>query len=160
MPEIEVDGRRLAMRRVELADVIDLRHQVLREGLPREEAVFEGDAGPTARHYAAVELSPGTGGRVRTVCCATFHLNAWAGETAWQLRGMATAPDLRGRGVGRALMEWAEQDLRQAAPVRLLWCNARVPALSFYLAQGWEIRSEIFDIPTAGPHHKLTKRLD
>ena len=46
-----------------------------------------------------------------------------------------------------------------ALPVRLFWCNARVPALAFYQRQGWQIMSEQFDIPTAGPHRKMTKRL-
>ena len=45
------------------------------------------------------------------------------------------------------------------SPVRLFWCNARVPALRFYQRHGWRIVSDQFDIPTAGPHRKLVKRL-
>jgi hypothetical protein len=43
----------------------------------------------------------------------------------------------------------------------LLWCNARrtIPAAGFYQKQGWTIVSDIFEIPTAGPHVKMSKRL-
>ena len=152
MPEVEVDGQRIELRAVRLDEIMDLRHEVLRHGLPRESAVFDGDNAPTSRHYAAIHDG-------RAVGCATLHLNQWEGEPAWQLRGMATDPPFRGRGVGRALLQWVESDARAAGPVRLLWCNARAPAVPFYQSQGWAIRSDLFDIPTAGPHRRMTKRL-
>lgn len=145
----------ITLRRAALEELIDLRHQVLRAGLPRESAIFDADALPDARHYGAFRGNTGN----TTVGCATLHLNSWEGEPAWQLRGMAVAPELCGRGVGRAILSFLEADVLQASPVRLLWCNARAPAAGFYRKQGWEIRSEPFDIPTAGPHYKMTKRL-
>ena len=140
------------MRRAAVEELIDLRHVVLREGLPREAAIFDGDHLPDSRHYGAFEAG-------RAVGCATLLLNQWEGEPAWQLRGMAVAPHLCGRGVGRAVLQFLEADVRETSPVRLLWCNARVPASGFYRKQGWSIRSEQFEIPTAGPHYKMTKRL-
>src|SRR4051812_42717504 len=140
------------LRPAGLEEILDLRHDVLRHGLPRDAAVFEGDADPAARHYGAF-----VGGRV--VCCVTLHVSRWEGETAWQLRGMATAADVRGQGIGRALMAFLEADVRAASAVRLLWCNARVPAAGFYQSLGWAVRSDVFDIPTAGPHYRMTKRL-
>ena len=49
----------------------------------------------------------------------------------------------------------AGQDGRGA----LLWCNARVPYVPFYEAMGWRVVSGQFEIPTAGPHVKMLKRL-
>jgi predicted GNAT family N-acyltransferase len=147
MDEIRVD-----IRAASLADVWDLRHQVLRHGLPRETAVFDGDAAETTRHVAAV-----AGGRV--VGCATLHLNEWQGRRAWQLRGMATADDVRGRGVGRRMLAFLEREVLAGSPVRLLWCNARVPAVGFYRRVGWQVASEVFEIPTAGPHVKMFRDL-
>src|SRR5688572_13633278 len=89
------------VREAALDDVIDLRHRVLREGLPRESAVFAGDQDPGSRHFAAV-----CDGRV--VGCATLHASRWQDEPAWQLRGMATAPDFRGRRIGRAMLAFIE----------------------------------------------------
>jgi GNAT superfamily N-acetyltransferase len=150
---LELDGVRLELRRAPVEELIDLRHDVLRHGLPREAAMFDGDEAPTTRHYGAFE---GT----TVVGCATLMLNQWEGEPAWQVRGMATDARFRSRGLGAALLGLAEAELgAECSPVRLLWCNARVPAIRFYEKLGWAVRCEPFDIPTAGPHVKMTKRL-
>lgn len=149
----QIGGLAVELRPAALDEIIDLRHDVLRHGLPREAAVFEGDSDPAARHYGAF-----VGGQ--PVCCVTLHVSRWEGEPAWQLRGMATAADVRGRGIGRALMAFLEAEVRAASAVRLFWCNARVPAAGFYRSIGWATRSDVFDIPTAGPHYRMTKRLE
>ena len=145
----------LLIRRARAAEVIDLRHAVLRQGLPRAAAVFPGDDAPDARHYGAFRGA-------EILCCVTLHASGWEGEPAYQLRGMATAPNVRRTGIGRRVIKWMEQDLRTAAgggAVLLLWCNARVPAVGFYRAMGWAIVSDEFDIPTAGAHFRMLKRL-
>jgi GNAT superfamily N-acetyltransferase len=144
----------MELRRGSLEEIVDLRHVALRAGLPREAAIFDGDHDASTRHYAAFG-GPG----MRVVGCATLHLNSWNGQPAWQLRGMATDPSVRGTGVGRRLLEFAERDLADAPAVQQLWCNARVPAVGFYQRAGWVVASEVFDIPTAGPHVRMTKRL-
>lgn len=140
-----------SIRRVRLDDVIDLRHQVLRQGLPRQAAVFEGDHNPGARHYGAFAGE-------QLIGCATLHLNRFEQQAAWQLRGMAVAEGLRSRGVGRQMLRFIDQDLTDS-PIRLLWCNARVPARAFYQKLGWEVVSEVFEIPTAGPHVRMVRRV-
>lgn len=143
-------------RRASLSEIIDLRHTVLRQGLPRAEAQFAGDEAPTSRHYGAFRGS-------ELLCCATLHARDWQGEPAWQLRGMATAHDERRQGLGRRLLEFLEQDLidsaRGTGSPLLLWCNARVPAAAFYRRMGWDVLSDEFDVPTAGPHVRMVKRL-
>jgi predicted GNAT family N-acyltransferase len=141
------------IRAASASEVIDLRHEILRAGLPRETAVFDGDAAPTTRHIVAVTA----GGRV--VGCATVHLNQWNGRPAWQLRGMATAADFRGRGLGRRMLAYLESAVLAGSPVRQMWCNARVPAAGFYQRLGWRVVSEAFEIPTAGPHVRMTREL-
>lgn len=143
----------ITVRQADLDELVDLRHTVLRRGLPRSEAIFPGDDAPTSRHYAAFR------GR-EILCCATLHASEWKGETAWQLRGMATAPQARRTGLGRRVLKLIEADLRRnAGGVLLMWCNARVPALAFYREMGWEVVSDEFEIPTAGPHVRMMKRL-
>jgi GNAT superfamily N-acetyltransferase len=140
------------VRTARFEEILQLRHEVLRAGLPPEAAVFEGDLAPTSRHYGAFVGE-------RNVGCATLHLNRWQDEPAWQLRGMATSPDFRSNGLGRQMLSFLESDLLGTHPVHLLWCNARVPAVKFYQRLRWQIVSEEFDIPTAGPHHQMVKRL-
>jgi GNAT superfamily N-acetyltransferase len=145
------------IRRSTLAQIINLRHAVLRAGLPLETAIFVGDELPTTRHYAAFT---GDAPDRQAIACATYHLSVSEGEPAWQLRGMATAEPYRGRGLGRMLLEFAERELlADPDSPGVLWCNARVPAVGFYQRMGWEIVSETFDIPTAGPHMKMRRLL-
>lgn len=141
----------IRIERAVLAQIIDLRHRILRAGLPRETAIFAGDDAETARHYAAWQQGAVVG-------CATFHLNSFENEPAWQLRGMASEQGMQRKGIGAALLRFAENELRTSSTL-LLWCNARVPAVGFYLKQGWAVVSEEFDIPTAGPHVRMRKRL-
>lgn len=145
-------GAQILIRRCPFEELVDLRHAVLRQGMPREAAVFEGDAAPTSRHYGAF-MGPAA------VCCATLHQSAWDEHPAWQLRGMATAPEFQRKGVGRALMGFVEEDLAEQRPVLHLWCNARIPAVEFYKQMGWSVKSETFEIPTAGPHVKMVRHL-
>src|SRR6185437_4960165 len=145
------------IRRASLDEIIDLRHIILRAGLPRETAIFPGDELVSSRHYGAFVREDSIH---RTVGCATLHLNQWESEPAWQLRGMATSNDFRRKGLGRAMLEFIDREIISdpAAP-RLFWCNARVPAIEFYKMLGWEIVSEPFEIPTAGPHVKMKRRV-
>ena len=134
--------------------VIDLRHAVLRKGLPRESAIFPGDEASSSRHFMA-EVDGAVVG------CVTLHLNEWANEPAWQLRGMAVAESHQGTGVGSKLLLTVERSITEspAEVPRLLWCNARMPAAVFYGRHGWQVVSEVFEIPSAGPHVKMIKRI-
>jgi GNAT superfamily N-acetyltransferase len=144
--------RRMTVRPVPVDDVIDLRHRVLRAGLPREAASFPGDDEPTAVHFAAIEGSTVVG-------CVTLIHRPHDGAPAWQLRGMAVAPERRGGGVGSALLAAVDAHVGASDFSRQLWCNARVPAVGFYARHGWRAVNDVFDIPTAGPHRAMVKRI-
>lgn len=139
--------------RADAEAVIELRLMVLRAGLARESAVFAGDEDPRSRHWIAVFNG-------KTVGCVTLHASTWEESPAWQLRGMAVAPELRNGGVGAMLLRAVEGSVRSDSPMPMLWCNARVPAVNFYRKHGWRVVSEEFEVPTAGPHVKMLKRLD
>jgi len=140
------------IRRAAASEVIDLRHAVLRAGLPRETATFPGDDDAAARHFVAEQDG-------RIVATLTLHLNRWGDQAAWQLRGMAVEPALQGSGIGAQLLLAAERSVLDDSPTHQLWCNARVPAVRFYEKHGWTVVSDPFDVPTAGPHVKMIKRL-
>jgi GNAT superfamily N-acetyltransferase len=138
----------ITCRRAAVAEILPLRHRILRTGLPFEAARFEGDSDPATRHYAAVT------GEV-PVGCLTLIPSAWEGRPAWQLRGMATDANEQRKGLGRQLLEAAVADARVDEPERIVWCNARTSAVGFYEKLGWQVVSEPFDVPTAGPHVKM-----
>ena len=130
-------------------EVMDLRHAVLRHGLPRQTAMFPGDDAPTAKHFIAEQDG-------KVIGCATLHLNEWNQTPAWQLRGMAVDPAHQGQGVGSALLN-AIGNAVAASQTNQLWCNARIHAAEFYRKHGWQTASEVLEIPHAGPHVKMIK---
>ena len=147
---------------VTLDRIIDLRHRILRAGLPIETAYFQGDEDLHTTHYAAFLTREGHKPMGRPVGCATFMLNLYDKMPAWQLRGMATEEAYQGTGVGRQLLGVAERELASNplyAHVETLWCHARVSAIKFYERSGWRRVSEVFDIPNAGPHVTMIKSM-
>jgi len=135
----------IEIRKVPVSQIIDLRHRVLRAGLPRESAHFSGD--DSAVHFAA--LLEG-----RAVGCCTLMPSRHEGNAALQLRGMAVEPSLQRSGIGVKLLVEAEIEAKRRK-IKTIWANCRTPAVPFYKRAGWQIISEEFQIETAGPHFKM-----
>ena len=131
-------------------EVIDLRHAVLRAGLGRETAIFKGDEEAGTRHFVATSSG-------EVVGCVTLLPSTFEGRPAWQLRGMAVTPALQRSGVGAQLLKAVERFVASDPSRQLLWCNARVPASGFYQRHGWRIVSDVFEIPSAGPHVRMVR---
>ena len=109
---------------------------------------------PTTVHLGAFDGE-------RLIGVATFFPDPYPGRPgalAWRLRGMATMEGVRGRGIGRALLERGIALAREAGAA-LVWCNGRLPAVGFYLKLGFEIDSGIIDPHGTGPHHRLVRDL-
>ena len=143
----------VVLRRATIDEILDVRHAVLRPGLPLDTARFEGDDELATRHFGAF-LPAG-----ENVACISCMRRSRAGLNAWQVRGMATRADLTGQGIGTALLGFAVAALREDAGPRLLWCNARVSAMGFWERAGWVIASDVFDIAGVGPHRVLELRI-
>jgi GNAT superfamily N-acetyltransferase len=144
--------------RLAIDEIIGLRHRLLRAGMPREAAQFPGDADASTWHVGLFHSWP-PNEKAPLVSAASFMLNTYQQAAAWQLRGMCTDGDYQSRGFGGALLTCAEAAIIKGSDVRCFWCNARVPAIRFYEKHGWKTDSEEFDIPTAGPHRKMVKRI-
>jgi GNAT superfamily N-acetyltransferase len=139
---------------VPVGEVLTLRAEVLRPGLPLDASRYaEDDADGT--HHVAVRLHDG-----RVVGCATYFPDPWPGSKApvdgpaWRLRGMATAPEVRGLGAGGLLLDRGIALVGKAG-ARLLWCNARTVALGFYVRYAFQVDPEEFP---SGPHGVLHHR--
>lgn len=143
----------LEIRQAEIKEILDLRWRILRAGLARESADFPGDDLPTTLHIGAFDGDACVG-------CASFMQNEWNGAPAWQLRGMAVEDGYRSQGIGQEILVFADQQILQRGYARQLWCNARMPAVAFYRKLGWQTVGAEFDIPTAGPHYKMSRVLD
>jgi len=75
---------------------------------------------------------------------------------AWRVRGMATAPDARGRGAGTAVLDAL---VRHAADegATSVWCNARTRAIPLYERARFNVVSDVFEPPDIGPHVRMER---
>ena len=129
-----------------------LRSLVLRPGKPLTEVVYPGDDAAGTLHLGV----RGDNGNVLAV--ASFFREPWADlpETpGYRLRGMAVQPDLRGTGIGRALLLEGLERLCLDPAVELVWCNARVTAIGFYERLGFAVLGEPFLVPGTDIPHRI-----
>jgi predicted GNAT family N-acyltransferase len=140
------------VRAAMLDEILPLRQAVIIQGTDRESPYFALDFDQSTRHFGVFQNG-------RCLGCATFVRSEYNDGPAWQLRGMATVPELQHRGIGRMLLKFAEDHLAQQSTIKTLWCNARLPAVPFYRKMGWKTVSDPFTLEGVGPHRKMVKTL-
>jgi len=129
-----------------------LRLQMLRNDTPSAIVTFPEDDLPGTLHLGVRD----TDGHI--VAISTWIPRQFHDRPAVQLRGMATAAHLQGRGVGAILVEAG--CARAAATAPLVWARARDTALGFYLRHGFAVDGDGFiDEQTQKPHHLIVRRL-
>lgn len=132
----------------------DLRHRVLRPHQAIEACHYPLDYELTSFHLAAYRDQ-------KVISVASFfkenHPDLQA-AVQYRLRGMATEPTLQGQGAGTALIQFAENHLRQKK-AEVWWCNARTTAAGYYEKQGMEQLGPIFELEPIGPHKVMIKNL-
>jgi predicted GNAT family N-acyltransferase len=145
----------IEIRRVSAEDVRPLRLRVLRVGVPSPNVAFEGDDAEDTFHAAAFD--DGSIVAVASVMRSPSPDDPTA-EGAWRVRGMATEPAVRNRGLGGALLERCLEHAERNGG-GLVWCNARVRAVPFYERHGFAPRGDVFDVPDIGPHVRMSRRV-
>ncbi|HEX8002560.1 MAG TPA: GNAT family N-acetyltransferase [Mycobacteriales bacterium] len=135
----------MEVRVVDPEETLDLRQRVLRPHQTKDEVRAQGDGAPQLAVYVEGRL----------VATANVRPEPMPGDPRagdWRLRGMASEPELRGRGFGAAALRAALDYARERGAARV-WCNARTPALGFYERHGFAVVGEEFELPDAGPHY-------
>jgi GNAT superfamily N-acetyltransferase len=130
-------------------DTWPLRKRVLRPHQEGDAVVLGGDDDQRAAHLGARDAD----GTIVGIATISPQDCPWAPDRpgAWRLRGMATADELRGRGVGALVLGAAVRHARGHG-AGLVWCNARVGALAFYTRAGFVAAGERYVDPLLGPH--------
>lgn len=137
---------------VSAAHTYPLRRSVLRSGTPTTNVTFDEDEWPGVVHLAL---------RVDRdlVAVSTWIPRPYETHPAVQLRGMATATELQGSGLGGILLEAGCERMARDG-VALVWARARDSALTFYGRHGFEIAGDGFiDATTELPHHVIVRVL-
>jgi len=131
----------------EYHQMVQLRNEILRRplGLKFDPAELEKEKDEIL--IAAFEEEKMLG------CCMLIKY----GPDAVRLRQMAVLPTLQGKGVGRALMQFAENIARDMGYKRIMM-HARKTATGFYEKLGYEVTSDEFEEVTL-PHVVMEKGL-
>jgi GNAT superfamily N-acetyltransferase len=131
-----VDIRTIAAR-----DTTALRDAVLRPGL-LPGSVYPGDDAADTLHLGA--FIGDTLAAVATLC--REPIPGPRSATSWRLRGMATLPEHRGRGLGKEL---AQRCIAYGAGQRgtVVWCTSRIATVPFYQVLGFVECGEPFRLP-------------
>jgi len=145
----------IQVRAITAEETRPLRHAVLRPGQSFEQTVYSRDDHPETVHLGAFDGH-------RLVAIASLYREARphrATRAAWRLRGMATDADEQGRGLATVVLDASVAHVAAEGGGEL-WCNARVPALGFYLRCGFEVDGDEFEIDGIGPHVVVTRMVD
>lgn len=132
-----------------------VRDAVLRAGLPPGGSVYPGDDAADTLHLGA--WREGCLIAVATVC--REPLPGASQPDAWRLRGMATVPAARGRGVGRRLAQECMAYAREKGAA-VVWCSARLEVASFYAELGFGTCGEPFRLPEFSDRVYVAMRLE
>lgn len=129
----------------------ELRRTVLRPHETVAQLALADDDEATTGTFAALDEEGVVVGSARVALeAAPFHRDGIEGNQ-WRLRGMATREDLRHQGIGAAVLSRAIDHVAEHGG-GLLWCNARVPAMSLYRRAGFVGHGDPWDDPDIGPH--------
>jgi ribosomal protein S18 acetylase RimI-like enzyme len=142
-----------SIRVVDPAEVVALRRAVLWDGRPDLPAFYESDSDPSALHLGMVTPGGALAG------CVTVLREALPGFASLHLVLMAVDPDRQRQGVGRSLVV-AVQEAAEAAEAagRNVWAAARLTALEFYAALGFQVMGDVFTGAMDLPHRRVLWR--
>ncbi|MFL5774366.1 MAG: GNAT family N-acetyltransferase [Flavisolibacter sp.] len=131
----------------EYQQMLKLRDDILRKPLGLTFSSDELEKEKSNLHIAAYEDDQMLG------CCMLVEEDP---ETV-RLRQMAVINDLQGKGIGRALMQFAE-NLARDRGYKKITMHARKNALGFYEKMGYRARGKEFNEITI-PHYVMEKEL-
>lgn len=141
-----------SIKKITAPETFPVRHPILRPGKPVESCHFEGDELDTTVHFGIYDDQEIAG------CVSIFASasNEFAEESQFQMRGMAVLNNYQKQGLGRQLVEAAEQYV-DSVNGPILWFNARESAVGFYKKMGYDTKGAPFDIPGVGMHFIMYK---
>ena len=131
----------------EYKQMVELRTQILRKPLGLNFSAEELEKEKNHLLIAAYEDDEMLG------CCMLIQV---APQTV-QLRQMAVRAGLQGKGIGRVLMQFAENIARDRGNKKIMM-HARESAAGFYEKLGYEIEGEEF-MELSIPHYNMQKEL-
>lgn len=138
------------VERCSTVEILPLRTSILRDGTPSQDSRYGEDDMDGTVHFAVREDGD-------IVATSTWIARPWPHDElapAIQLRGMAVAKHLQGRGLGSFVLSAGVRYAKELG-AKYVWARARDTALYFYDRHGFVIVGEEFIDETSGLSHHL-----
>lgn len=144
----------LSLKIVKSDDLLNLRSKILRNNLDPNLCRFPGDKEINSFHIGAFNGNTLIGGvSVMKNECKKKEL-----PNCFQLRGLFVDKEFQHNGIGKTIVNFVENRLRDGG-VNYLWMNARESAVLFYLKLNYSNSKISYVINEIGLHYLMYKKL-
>tara|TARA_B000000532_G_C18562751_1_gene274996 strand:- start:25 stop:465 length:441 start_codon:yes stop_codon:yes gene_type:complete len=144
----------LSLKIVKSEDLLNLRSKILRNNLDPNLCRFPGDTEINSFHIGAFNRNTLVGGvSVMKNECKKKKL-----PNCFQLRGLFVDKEFQKNGIGKTIVNFVENRLRDSG-VNYLWMNARESAVLFYLKLNYTNSKISYLINEIGLHYLMYKKL-
>ena len=144
----------LSLKIVKSEDLLNLRSKILRNNLDPNLCRFPGDTEIYSFHIGAFNRNTLVGGvSVMKNECKKKKL-----PNCFQLRGLFVDKEFQYNGIGKTIVNFVENRLRDRG-VNYLWMNARESAVLFYLKLNYTNSKISYLINEIGIHYLMYKKL-
>ena len=144
----------LSLKIVKSEDLLNLRSKILRNNLDPNLCRFPGDKDINSFHIGAFNGNTLIGGvSVMKNECKKKEL-----PNCFQLRGLFVDKEFQHNGIGKTIVNFVENRLRDSG-VNYLWMNARESAVLFYLKLNYSNSKISYVINEIGLHYLMYKKL-
>ena len=144
----------LSLKIVKSDDLLNLRSKILRNNLDPNLCRFPGDKEINSFHVGAFIGNTLIGGiSVMKNECKKKEL-----PNCFQLRGLFVDKEFQHNGIGKTIVNFVENRLRDSG-VNYLWMNARESAVLFYLKLNYSNSKISYVINEIGLHYLMYKKL-
>jgi GNAT superfamily N-acetyltransferase len=144
----------LSLKIVKSDDLLNLRSKILRNNLDPNLCRFPGDKEINSFHVGAFNGNTLIGGvSVMKNECKKKEL-----PNCYQLRGLFVDKEFQHNGIGKTIVNFVENRLRDSG-VNYLWMNARESAVLFYLKLNYSNSKISYVINEIGLHYLMYKKL-
>ena len=140
----------ISIKKISLRTLKKFRNQELYSELPKKLSKYDGDLLKNTRHFALFKENK--------VISAVTLIESKESTKTLQLRGMFTRKEFIRKGFGKTLIEFVIKDSKKKK-YKILWCNSRKSAISFYKKFGFSPKGSFFLVKHLGLHMKLVKYL-
>tara|TARA_B100001778_G_scaffold286809_1_gene254302 strand:+ start:233 stop:691 length:459 start_codon:yes stop_codon:yes gene_type:complete len=146
----------MIIKKINAEKTFQIRHPILRKGLPLDSCKFENDENENSIHLCAIENNE----LIAVISALPNICPFFPKKKAFQIRGLAVIEKFRRRGIASALIKETEITLRNKFSIELIWLNSRTIASKLYLVNNYIPHGDPFEIKISGPHQRFYKLLD